>query len=61
METQLQFELSSYAVIVENIFFLGSDSSKHFFPTIDDDGVARMVKGRFLTCNPLCSHDFWKL
>ncbi|KAF5810573.1 hypothetical protein HanXRQr2_Chr04g0171151 [Helianthus annuus] len=39
-----------------------NNRSKPIFPTVDDDGAARMVEGKFLNIQPhFCSHDYWKL
>ncbi|KAJ0647694.1 hypothetical protein HanRHA438_Chr15g0692461 [Helianthus annuus] len=40
---------------------LGAGGADRFIGK-DDDGVARMVEGRFLNLQPhFCSHDYWKL
>ncbi|MFS7966280.1 hypothetical protein Hanom_Chr09g00771971 [Helianthus anomalus] len=43
----------------------GVDGARLFetnFPTIGDDGVAKMAEGMFLNLQPhFCSLDYWKL
>ncbi|MFS7962523.1 hypothetical protein Hanom_Chr08g00727601 [Helianthus anomalus] len=45
-EKKIWVEIKDMGVVI------GSDSSKHFFRQIDDDGTARMVDGRFLNLQP---------